>query len=87
MEHLVNFIAVVAENLQMMYSVKWTNKKLDFETSTTLGELPFSNGVVVLYEVLLEIMEDAKCDMETILVWAFQQNMHCRIMAGIHQTC
>ena len=23
-EHLVNFIAIVAENLQMMYSVKWT---------------------------------------------------------------
>ena len=70
-EHLVNFIAIVAENLQMMYSVKWPYKKLGFETSTTLAESPFSNGVVALCEVLLEIREDAKCDMETILAWAF----------------
>ena len=70
-EHLVNFIATVVGDLQMMYSVKWTNIK----TSTTPGESPFSNGVVrsdnkVSYEALMKTMEYAKCDMETALAWS-----------------
>ena len=50
------------------------NKKLGIETSTTPGELPFSNGLVdrnnkVLYEALMKITEDVKCDMEVALAW------------------
>ena len=69
-EHLVNFIAIVAENLQMMYSVKWT-KKLDIETGKTPAESPFSNGELernnkVLCEGLMKTMEDAKCEMRQL---------------------
>ena len=50
------------------------NKKLDIETSTTLGESLFSNGVVernnkVLYEALMITMDDTKNDMEAGLSW------------------
>ena len=70
-DHLVNFIATVVGDFQMMYSVKWTNIK----TSTTPGESPFSNAVVrsdnkVSYEALMKTMEDAKCDTETALAWS-----------------
>ena len=51
------------------------NEKFGIETSTTLGESPFSNrkveiGNAMLYETMMKTMEDAKCSMETALSWA-----------------
>ena len=55
------------------YIFREMKEKSGTETSTTPGKSMFSNEVVsernnkVLYEALMETMEDAKCEMETTL--------------------
>ena len=51
------------------------NEKLGIETSTTPGGAPYSNGIVqrnhkLLFESMMKIVDDCKCDLGTALAWA-----------------